>query len=239
MIHGTNLTLHHGKQLILNNISFELTKGRITLFIGASGAGKTSLMQCIANLNNHYSGTITYNGVDLKGMSNKERAHAVGFVFQHFNLFSHLTALENCMHPLTTVMGMSKEEAQKKALEKLALVHMEDYATKKPQKLSGGQQQRVAIARALCLETQVLLFDEPTSALDPQSTKSLIAVIKKLSTQGITIGVSSHDMHLVKALTDKIYFLDKGLIKETFDTAHESLADKPYISSFIEHDDVT
>jgi polar amino acid transport system ATP-binding protein len=235
MINGKSLSLKHKNNLILNNITFALEPGRITLFIGPSGAGKTSLLQCIANLNTHYTGTITADGIAIKTLSAKARAHTVGFIFQHFNLFPHMSALENCMHPLITVMGMSNIDAQSKALNKLALVHMQEHSQKKPHQLSGGQQQRIAIARALCLEPKVLLCDEPTSALDPISSKQLALLLKELKAQGIAIGISSHDMGFVRALMDYVYLLENGCIIETLDIKHEALDQKRQLQAFLDH----
>lgn len=191
----------------------EIPKGKVTAFIGPSGAGKTSLIKCIANLYSHYSGSLMHNGKSVSQLSRRERAHAIGFVFQQLNLFPHLTALENCIYPLTMLNTLTKSQAKEIAMDVLHSLAMDSYKDRYPAKLSGGQQQRVAIARALCLKPQLLLFDEPTSALDPQSTERMMQLLKKLSSQGTTIGISSHDMNLVNDVADQIYQIKDGLIE--------------------------
>lgn len=215
----------------LNGVSFEIKSGNITAFIGKSGAGKTTLLQCVAQLLDHYSGQIMCNEKPLRDFSIKERAHQVGFVFQNFNLFSHMTVLANCVDPLL-IRGITQETAERKSYEKLRLLGMEQYAHRFPVHLSGGQQQRVALARALVLEPQVLLLDEPTASLDPENTLLLAGIIKKLSSQGIAIAISSQDMGFVRMIRDRIYFLEHGSIVE-FSDSDESLQQSEKIKNFL------
>jgi len=235
MIKGENIVLKFGDKIILDGVSFEITKGRITAFIGKSGAGKTSLLKCIAHLNNHYQGLLKLEGKNIKELSNKERVKHIGFVAQQFNLFPHMNALKNCVHPMTSVLGMPEKEAKKRALAVLASLEMTEHQHKYPSQLSGGQQQRVAIARALCMEPEVLLFDEPTSSLDPQSTKSLQGLLKDLLKKGITIAVSSHDMPFVKGILDRVYFLKNGSIVDFADAQISPPKAGGNIDGFLSH----
>lgn len=234
MIKTKNVSLQIGDKTILNNVSCEVAKQRITAFIGHSGAGKTSLMKCIANLYANYEGSITHDGVLIPGLTAQQRVHAIGFVFQQFNLFPHMTVLQNCMHPMTAVLGFDVATAQEKALSTLKSLGIEELQHAYPSKLSGGQQQRVAIARALCLDPKVLLFDEPTSALDPKSTKTLQLLLKELVKAGVTIALSSHDMAFVQGVMDKVYFMSEGQIVEVYDMTTGS-AIPPQINAFLEN----
>jgi len=210
---NVGLTIKH--KTIIDNASISLPKGSITAFIGKSGAGKTSLLKCIAQLYTNYSGDIAYQGVSLKTLPPQQRVHAIGYVFQQFNLFPHLTVLENCIQP-QLVNGTSIAAAQKKADDLLDALDLAPFKKSYPSALSGGQQQRVAIARALALEPQVLLFDEPSSALDPQSTQALASLLKNLNQKGITIGFCSHDVSFIKNLLDRVYLLENGKIIDQY-----------------------
>jgi len=235
MIKGNNIILKKDEKTILHDLSFDVQKGRITTFIGKSGAGKTSLLKCIANLNDDYEGKILLEGKNIKSMSAQERVKHLGFVSQHFDLFPHMTALQNCMQPLQIVLGFKEEGAEKKALEVLQSLDMVECKDVYPAKLSGGQKQRVAIARALCLEPEVLLFDEPTSALDPQATQSLQNLLKQLVAKGITIVVSSHDMLFVKGILDVVYFMEQGRVIEMLDMKTDTLKENSKIYDFLMH----
>lgn len=215
VVRGTNISLVLDQKTILNNVTFQMPKGTITAFIGPSGAGKTSLIKCIANLYDHYTGTLLYDGIPVKNLLSKERAQAIGFIFQQFNLFDHFTVLENCSYALVKLHDIPPSKAQETVLEILHMLNMAAYKDCYPAKLSGGQQQRVAIARALCLQPRILLLDEPTSALDPQATRAVAQLLKKLCKDSITIGISSHDMDLVHAVADIIYCIEDGQIKKT------------------------
>lgn len=218
---------------ILNNISCTVPAGRITTFIGPSGVGKTTLLQTIAQLNNkQHTGQITIDGTNESTLSPQKRAQLIGFVFQDFNLFSHLTVLENCAQPLQVVLKKSPKIAQQHALLILSHLGMEKYAQRYPSQLSGGQQQRVAIARALCLGPKTLLLDEPTSALDPENTNTLITLLQKLKQQNIAIGISSQDTAFIKIIMDRLYLLKTKKIVAEFDSMHNTHVPKE-ISLFL------
>jgi len=218
----------------LNNVTCELVPGRITCFVGKSGAGKTSLMQVMAQLKTDYAGTVSVQERDLATLTPEQRAMTVGFVFQHFNLFSHLTVLQNCIQPLMVVKKLDYDRAYAKACEVLELFDMGNYYQAYPAHLSGGQQQRVAIARALCLDPQILLLDEPTSALDPSNVANLQMLLRMLAARGITIAISSHDMRFVEGVLDRAYLLDAGKIIESFDAQGSILSkDCPNMYQFL------
>lgn len=216
MISTKHLTLQLKHKPILNNISVSLPQGKITTFIGKSGAGKTSLLKCMANLHHGYQGDILYQGRLIKTLTQSQRVQAVGFVFQQFNLFAHLTVLQNCVQPQVMALGASCEQAKKNANAQLDALGVAAYKNSYPSQLSGGQQQRVAIARALLLKPQVLLFDEPSSALDPQATKSLAQLLKDLSKTGITIGLCSHDVAFIKEFFDCVYLIEAGSVVDEY-----------------------
>ncbi len=239
MIEGKNISLTYARVgvreavTVLKKISFTIEKGRTTSFIGKSGAGKTSLLKCIANLIPNYSGKITFNRKDVKDFTARERGTHIGYVFQQFNLFPHMTAVQNCKHALMHVLKRSEGQAEQKANQALRLVAMEQFATAYPGHLSGGQQQRVAIARALSLDPEVLLLDEPTSALDPESTRSLQLVLQALQKRGIALVLSTHDMPFIKGLLDKVYFLENGGIADTYDKQKDTQLIKGKIYHFL------
>jgi ABC-type polar amino acid transport system ATPase subunit len=235
MIRGKNVSLIYKNKSGLHNVSFDLQPGKITTFMGRSGAGKTTLLKCISNLYSHYEGTITCDGKNLKGLSPIERASTIGVVLQQFHLFPHLTALQNCTLALVQVLGVAPVAAETKAIEVLCALGMQPWMHSLPSELSGGQQQRVAIARALVLSPKILLLDEPTSALDPENKKSLELLLAELNKQGITIGISSHDMPFIRAVTDFAYFMENGILLETWDSNHEDLSSKPKIEHFLSH----
>ncbi len=194
MIKGENITFSYKNGLnqavsqpALFNVSFTIPRGRITAFIGKSGSGKTSLFKCITHLNIPYTGTITYKDSDLSQLSPKQRASIVGFVSQQFDLFPHLSVLQNCIQPLQVVRGISKKEATDIAFKVLSQLDIDALKDTYPAQLSGGQQQRVAIARVLCFDPDVLLFDEPTSALDPQNTSTIAQIMKDLALRFFSI----------------------------------------------------
>lgn len=202
----------------LENIHATIEAGRTTFFLGRSGSGKTSLLKCLAHIIQHYSGEIRYFDQLLPSMTRQERVKAVGYVAQQLNLFPHMTALENCVHPQIQVLDQEVSVATKNAvsiLEKLGLpAHLH---LRKPKELSGGQAQRVAIARALCMNPKVLLLDEPTSALDPESTAQLRNILQMLLKEGVSVAISTHDMTFAKSMLDRAYFMQEGQIVESFD----------------------
>lgn len=231
MVHVKELSLQRGKRQILNNISLTLPQGKVTAFIGGSGAGKTSLIRCLAHLYTDYTGEILIEGRELRTLLRKERSTFMALVFQQWHLFPHMTVEENCIHPQRTVLKREKREAQERARQLFQQLNIEAVKTLYPCQISGGQQQRVAIARALCLQPKLLLFDEPSSALDPQTTRDLAQLIRNFVKRGMTVAFSSHDPPFIGELSDQLYLLKEGsLIKEA---TRETWSRSPLISSFL------
>jgi polar amino acid transport system ATP-binding protein len=201
---------------VLKGINMEVEKGEVVVIIGPSGSGKSTLLRCINRLEEPTSGKVILEGVDItdpKVDINKIRQR-IGMVFQQFNLFSHLTALENITLPLRVVKKVPKDEAEKIAMKFLKKVGLEDKADHYPHQLSGGQQQRVAIARALAMNPEIMLFDEVTSALDPELVKEVLDVMKQLARDGMTMLVVTHEMGFAREVGDRIVFMDNGKIVE-------------------------
>jgi ABC-type polar amino acid transport system ATPase subunit len=218
MVSVNNVTVHSGNQTILNDVSLSFVPGTITTIIGDSGAGKTTLLKSIVGLMPISTGTIMINGKSLQEFLPRQRAEAIGCVFQDFNLFPHLTVLENCIDPLQ-VHGIAYHDACARAIAVLQELGMAAYLGRYPSQLSGGQQQRVAIARALCLNPRVLLLDEPTASLDPFNTDLLVGILKTLAQRGLTIVVSSQDMDFVRKIIDRAYFMQSGTVAESCENA--------------------
>lgn len=205
-----------GKLHVLKGINMEVEKGEVVVIIGPSGSGKSTLLRCINRLEEPTQGKIILDGIDITDPKidiNKIRQR-IGIVFQQFNLFSHLTALENITLPLRVVKKIPKDEAEKIALKFLRKVGLEDKADHYPHQLSGGQQQRVAIARALAMNPEVMLFDEVTSALDPELVKEVLDVMKQLARDGMTMIVVTHEMGFAREVGDRVIFMDNGKIVE-------------------------
>lgn len=209
MVVVDNVVIQLHKQIIVNGITCTMLPGRITIFIGESGAGKTTLLKAIAGLMPITAGAITSNGYTISALLAQKRAREVGYVFQNFNLFPQLTALENCIDPLR-VQGISFPDACVQATEVLKRLGMENFAQRYPAELSGGQQQRIAIARALCLNPRVLILDEPTASLDPVNADNLAVILQSLARSGLTIGLSSQDMNFVRRVLDRVYYIELG-----------------------------
>ncbi len=201
---------------VLRDIDLEVAPGERIIICGPSGSGKSTLIRCINRLEEHQQGRLFVDGVeltdDIKVIDDVRKK--VGMVFQQFNLFPHLTVLENLSLSPMWVGKMPKKEAEERAMQQLERVRIAEQASKYPLQLSGGQQQRVAIARALCLKPKIMLFDEPTSALDPEMIKEVLDVIVEMADQGITMVCVSHEMGFAKAVADRVIFMDEGQIVE-------------------------
>ena len=205
---------------VLKDIDLDVAPQEKIVICGPSGSGKSTLIRCINRLEEHQEGNITVDGTELsESTKNIEKIRAeVGMVFQQFNLFPHLSILDNCTLDPIWVKKMAKKDAEELALKHLERVQILDQAQKYPGQLSGGQQQRVAIARALCMEPKIMLFDEPTSALDPEMIKEVLDVMVNLAKQGMTMIVVTHEMGFAKEVADQMIFMDEGMIVEKADT---------------------
>ncbi len=206
----------YGEFHVLRNINLEVQRGQKVVVCGPSGSGKSTMIRCINRLEEHQSGRIVVDGVELTNdVKNVDAVRReVGMVFQHFNLFPHLTVLENLTLAPIWVRKTPKAEAEETAMTYLRRVKIPEQAQKYPGQLSGGQQQRVAIARALCMKPQVMLFDEPTSALDPEMVKEVLDVMTELAREGMTMICVTHEMGFARAVADFVVFMDKGEIVE-------------------------
>ena len=216
MIHVNNLHKSFGKNDVLKGINEHIKKGEVVVVIGPSGSGKSTFLRCLNLLEEPTSGEIVFEGnsiTDKKVDINKIR-EKMGMVFQQFNLFPHKTVLENLTIAPIKVKGLSKAEAEKKAMELLERVGLSNKAKAYPSSLSGGQKQRIAIARALAMEPDVMLFDEPTSALDPEMVGEVLSVMKDLAKDGMTMVVVTHEMGFAREVGDRILFMDAGNIVE-------------------------
>ena len=205
-----------GEFHVLKDINLEVMRGERIVICGPSGSGKSTLIRCINRLEEHQQGTIVVDGTELTSdLKNIEIIRSeVGMVFQHFNLFPHLTALENCTLAPIWVRKMPKAEAEEVAMRYLERVRIPEQALKYPGQLSGGQQQRVAIARSLCMNPRIMLFDEPTSALDPEMIKEVLEVMVELAESGMTMLVVTHEMGFATAVANRVIFMDGGEIIE-------------------------
>jgi general L-amino acid transport system ATP-binding protein len=207
----------YGTFQVLSDINLSVIQGERIVICGPSGSGKSTMIRCINRLEEHDQGDIVVDGVTLTDNldSIKEIRREVGMVFQHFNLFPHLTILENCTLAPTMVRGLSKKGAEDLARSYLDRVRILDQANKFPGQLSGGQQQRVAIARALCMKPKIMLFDEPTSALDPEMVKEVLDTMVSLADNGMTMLCVTHEMSFASQIADRVIFMDSGRIVET------------------------
>lgn len=216
IIEINHLKKSFGSNEVLKDINATVNKGEVLTIIGSSGSGKSTLLRCINLLEKPTSGKILYKGENVlaKGYSlPKYRTH-LGMVFQSFNLFNNMDVLENCVTGQVTVLKRNREEAKQVALENLKKVGMERFVSAKPAQLSGGQKQRVAIARALSMNPDVMLFDEPTSALDPEMVGEVLKTMKDLAETGLTMVIVTHEMGFAKEVSDRVIFMDKGVIAE-------------------------
>ena len=215
-VHVENLKKNIGKLEVLKDISMDITEGEVVVLLGPSGSGKSTFLRCLNQLETATAGTILVDGYDVTDKHtdiNKVREN-IGMVFQHFNLFPHMTVLDNIMLAPVELKKMTKEEAREKGMQLLKRVGMQEKADVYPPQLSGGQKQRVAIARALAMNPDVMLFDEPTSALDPEMVGEVLAVMKELAIGGMTMIVVTHEIGFAREVANRIVFMDGGYIVE-------------------------
>ena len=205
-----------GSLEVLKGIDLEIHKGEVICIIGASGSGKSTLLRCINLLEEADAGHIWFDGQDLMDLSVDLNAlrQKIGMVFQSFNLFNNKNVLDNCTLAPMTVRRITKSQAEEAAVRNLTMVGLKDFIYADSTRLSGGQKQRVAIARALCMEPEIMLFDEPTSALDPEIVGEVLDVMKDLAAQGMTMVVVTHEMAFAKEVSDRVVFMDQGVILE-------------------------
>ncbi len=234
-IEGKNVCLSYdgGQTKALENVDFSIDSGRVTMFLGRSGSGKTTLLRCIGHLQTNFLGHITFGESEIKDMPTALRARHIGFVSQRWDLFPHLSVLQNCVHPQVRVLKENEFQAKKRADKMLEHLSIGDLSKRHPNDLSGGQQQRVAIARALCMQPKVLLLDEPTSALDPQSVAQFGELLSMLKSDDLTIALSTHDMCFAKSLLDRLYLLENGKVVEFFDSKLHALANSKLINKYL------
>lgn len=215
-VRGLEKHFSDGEIKALNGVDAEIHKGEVLVVIGPSGSGKSTFLRCLNLLELPTAGTITFEGTDITDPKVNINIHRqkMGMVFQHFNLFPHMTVLKNMTIAPVQLLKKSREEAEKKAMSLLERVNLADRANAYPSQLSGGQKQRIAIVRALCMEPQVMLFDEPTSALDPEMVGEVLDVMKELARSGMTMVCVTHEMGFAREVGDRVLFFDEGKIVE-------------------------
>jgi len=242
MISMENVNKWYGTFHVLRDINLTVHKGERIVICGPSGSGKSTLIRCLNRLEEHQDGTINVQGIeinnDLKNIDEIRRD--VGMVFQHFNLFPHLTILENCTLAPIWVRKMPKAQAEEIAMEYLTRVKIPEQALKYPGQLSGGQQQRVAIARSLCMEPKLILFDEPTSALDPEMIKEVLDTMVELAEDGMSMICVTHEMGFARKVANRVIFMDEGQIveqnePEAFFNNPQSDRTKLFLSQILDH----
>ncbi len=216
-----------GTHQVLRDISFSVNKGDVISIIGSSGSGKSTMLRCVNLLEEPTGGKIIFEGKDISGkeLNLSQYRARVGMVFQQFNLFNNMNALENCVCPQLTVLHRKREEAEKIARDYLERVGMSAYCNARPAQLSGGQKQRVAIARTLSMSPDIILFDEPTSALDPEMVGEVLDVMQRLAKEGFTMLVVTHEMAFARDVSSRVIFMDGGVILE--DAAPEEIFNNP------------
>ena len=241
------VSMEHGNKWfgqfhVLRDINLKVNKGERIVVCGPSGSGKSTLIRCLNRLEQHQQGNIHVHGIELNNdvKNVDEIRREVGMVFQHFNLFPHLSILENCMLAPIWVRKTPREDAEKTAMHFLTRVKIPEQAHKYPGQLSGGQQQRVAIARALCMQPQLMLFDEPTSALDPEMIKEVLDTMVELAEDGMTMICVTHEMGFARKVADRVIFMDEGQIieqnePETFFSNPKSDRTKLFLSQILGH----
>ena len=242
MISIDNVSKHYGSFQVLTDCTTQVKKGEVIVVCGPSGSGKSTLIKCVNGLEPFQSGTITVNGVsvgDPKTNLSKLRAH-VGMVFQHFELFPHMSITDNLTIAQEKVLGRNKDEARDKGLKLLDRVGLKAHAAKFPGQLSGGQQQRVAIARALAMDPICMLFDEPTSALDPEMINEVLDVMVELAQEGMTMMCVTHEMGFARKVANRVIFMDQGRIveddaKDAFFGAPRSERARQFLAKILQH----
>ncbi len=215
-VKGLEKHFNKGELKALRGVDADIRRGEVVVVIGPSGSGKSTFLRCLNLLEEPTAGTVTVEGTDItdpKVNINRHR-EKMGMVFQHFNLFPHMTILRNMTLAPMKILKKSKAQAEEKAMQLLARVGLADRANAYPSQLSGGQKQRIAIVRALCMEPQVMLFDEPTSALDPEMVGEVLDVMKQLAHEGMTMVVVTHEMGFAREVADRVLFMDEGVIVE-------------------------
>ncbi|NBH82083.1 amino acid ABC transporter ATP-binding protein [bacterium C-53] len=215
-VHVKNLKKNFGKLEVLKDISIDISEGEVVVLLGPSGSGKSTFLRCLNQLETATAGTIIVDGTDVTDKHtdiNKLREN-IGMVFQHFNLFPHMTVLENIMLAPVELKKMTKEQARETGMKLLKRVGMDAKSDAYPSQISGGQKQRVAIARALAMNPDIMLFDEPTSALDPEMVGEVLAVMKELASEGMTMIIVTHEIGFAREVSDRIVFMDAGYIVE-------------------------
>ncbi len=242
VIEITNMNKWFGSFHVLRDINLSVQEGEKIIVCGPSGSGKSTLIRCINRLEEHQDGIIRVDGVELtEDLKKIDKIRSeVGMVFQHFNLFPHLTILENCTLAQIWVRQTPKKQAEELAMEFLKKVKIPEQALKYPGQLSGGQQQRVAIARSLCMQPKIMLFDEPTSALDPEMIKEVLDTMIELAQEGMTMIVVSHEMGFARQVADRVIFMDDGQIveqnePEAFFNSPKSDRTKLFLSQILGH----
>ncbi|EPP20975.1 amino acid ABC transporter ATP-binding protein [Vibrio fluvialis] len=242
VINTKNLNKWYDSYHALRDINLSVKKGERIVICGPSGSGKSTLIRCINQLEKHQSGSLNVFGQEVSDTPKDliELRKQVGMCFQSFNLFPHLTVLENCVLPQTSNLGIKEHVAIDKALALLNKVKIREQANKYPSQLSGGQQQRVAIARALCMNPEVMLFDEPTSALDPEMISEVLDVMTDLAREGMTMLCVTHEMGFARKVADRVIFMDQGQIveennPEEFFSAPKSPRTREFLNQLIHH----
>ena len=242
MISIDNVSKHYGSFQVLTDCTTQVKKGEVIVVCGPSGSGKSTLIKCVNGLEPFQSGSITVDGVsvgDPKTNLSKLRSR-VGMVFQHFELFPHMSITDNLSIAQEKVLGRNRDEARAKGLKLLERVGLKAHAEKFPGQLSGGQQQRVAIARALCMDPICMLFDEPTSALDPEMVNEVLDVMVQLAQEGMTMMCVTHEMGFARKVANRVIFMDKGLIveddsKDAFFGAPRSERARQFLAKILQH----
>ena len=231
MLEVKNLTKSYGKTKVLNNINLKVEKGEVLLIIGPSGAGKSTFLKCINMIEKYDKGKVILDGTTIDNSNINLMRQKIGMVFQQFNLFPHLTVLENIILAPVKLKLMTKKEATTKALEYLKNIDLLDKKDCYPDNLSGGQQQRVAIIRTIIMSPEVILFDEPTSSLDPEMTRDVVSLISKIKEKKVTMIIVSHEMAFVREVAERIIFIENGRVEE--DSKIEDINKTKKIQSFL------